>query len=242
MRRVPPLWINDRRPTSIIYTFEMELYHALNRGVDKRNIFDDDQDRARFVHDMFEFNDTRRAINSGRRIEPRIMNVGRRSSGRNTLVDIHGWCLMGNHYHLLLSERVDGGISEFLKKLNGGYAKYFNEKNTRVGALFQGKTKRILIDTDSHFLYILHYIHLNPLDFLKGSAHWREKGVSHANHALQHLEKYRWSSYLDYCGTKNFPSILTPDLFKDVFGRYRQSVQSYVRNMELSKVQNLLLE
>jgi putative transposase len=158
------------------------------------------------------------------------------------IVDIHGWCLMGNHYHLLLSERIEGGMSEFLKKLNGGYAKYFNEKNDRAGALFQGKSKRVLIDSDAHYLYILHYIHLNPLDFLSGANRWREPKVTSTQKALSHLEDYRWSSYLDYCGTRNFPSILTKSVFSETFRDYRKSVGSYLRDIELSSMQGILLE
>lgn len=221
----------------------MELYHVLNRGVDKRIIFDDDQDRARFVHDMFEFNDSKRAKNNARRINEHMSDVGRLSYGaRDMLVDIHGWCLMGNHYHILMSERVEGGLSEFLKKLNGGYAKYYNEKNGRVGALFQGKTKRILIESDAHFLHILHYIHLNPLDFSTGAKRWREQRVQSADEALRHLEQYRWSSYKDYCKVKNFPSIITTTLFSDVFKDYRRTMRSYVRDIQSSSIHELLLE
>ena len=137
----------------------MELWHALNRGVDKRTIFEDSQDRARFVHDLFEFNDEKAAQNTSR------SNMSNLRS-RSLLVDIHGWCLMKNHYHLLLSERVDGGITKFIRKLNIGYAKYFNEKYHRSGTLFQGRTKRVLISSDAHFLHILHYLHLNPLHLL----------------------------------------------------------------------------
>lgn len=63
---------------------------------------------------------------------------------------------MANHYHLLLSELVEGGITLFLRKLNIGYAKYFNERHGRQGTLFQSRTKKILIERHAHFLYILH--------------------------------------------------------------------------------------
>jgi putative transposase len=218
----------------------MDLYHVLNRGVDKRTIFEDTQDHARFVHDMFEFNSTKKSKNLCRRVP--MSDVGRHSLGREKLVDIHAWCLMKNHYHLLLSECVEGGISEFLKKLNGGYAKYFNEKNSRVGALFQGKTKKVIIDTDAHFLYILHYIHLNPLDFSKTNAYWRSGTIRNSLTALQYLEEYRWSSYLDYIGLKNFPSILTTDLYRSVFTDYRKTLQQYVRSLDISKVEEYTLE
>ena len=206
----------------------MGIHHVLNRGVEKRNIFFDNQDRARFVHDMYEFNDTKPAKNTGRTMS----DLGDRSLHRELLVDIHGWCLMGNHYHLLLSERKEGGLSKFAMKLNVGYAKYFNEKYKRSGFLFQGKTKKIPIRSQAHFQYILHYIHLNPLDLSKEYASWRNGSLRNAERARRHLERYRWSSYLDYCGKKNFPSILTTQLFSEMPREYARSLESYLRILE----------
>ncbi len=219
----------------------MEIFHVMNRGVDKRTIFEDDQDRARFVHDMFEFNSTERTKNTGRR-QPHLDAISRRITDRKAIVDIHGWCLMGNHYHLLLSKRTEGGLSDFLKKLNGGFAKYFNEKNKRVGALFQGRTRKVGVQTDAHFLYILHYIHLNPLDFLNGAEQWRTRRISGVQKTLLYLDQYRWSSYLDYCGEKNFPSVLEQGPFRNIFKNYRRELQAYVRSMNFSDSREFLLD
>src|SRR3989344_5591657 len=178
----------------------VELYHVLNRGVDKRSIFLDDRDRRRFTDGLFFFNDTR-PIGNTRHL---LRNTDLRSRyEREPVVDIHGWCLMDNHYHLLVTERTENGLTHFIRKFNIGYAKYFNERYNRSGALFQGRTKKVLIRSDPHFSYILHYIHLNPLDFLVGSKEWRERRIGSAARALAHLEKYQWSSYLDYCGEQN---------------------------------------
>ncbi len=149
---------------------------------------------------------------------------------------------MGNHYHLLVSEREEGGITKFLMKLNVGYAKYFNERYKRVGTLFQGRTKKININSDAYFLHILHYIHLNPLDFLKGAESWRSLEIKNTKDALRHLAKYRWSSYLDYCGKKNFPSIITKELFGDVFRNYERTITSYLKDIELAPIKPYLLE
>lgn len=207
----------------------MELYHALNRGVEKRQLFMDDNDYFRFVHDLYEFNDTAPA--------PEFLRYRdlRNPDKRERIVDIHGWCLMGNHYHLLLSERIDGGISTFLRKLNVGYANYFNERHERSGTLFQGRTKKVPIVRDAHFLHILHYIHLNPLDFLKGAADWRSMQIADSKRAMRHLDDYRWSSYLDYCGKKNFPSIITKNLFGDVFKNYQKTLAAYLKDTELTE-------
>jgi len=199
----------------------------------------DDKDRLRFVHDLWEFNDTRAAPEFLRYRDFVNPDVGR---VRERIVDIHGWCLMNNHYHLLLSERIDGGLTLFLRKLNVGYANYFNERYKRDGSLFQGRTKRILINSDAHFLHILHYIHLNPLDFLKGAESWRTLEIKNARQALSHLEKHRWSSYLDYCGKKNFPSVITKELFGDVFKNYGRAIATYMKDIELATVKPFLLE
>ena len=229
----------------------MDLYHALNRGVDKRIIFEDDQDRARFVHDMFIFNNVASANHTSRNqmADLRSRPFGKKSYSSDLLkssgglVDIHGWCLMSNHYHLLLSEKVEGGLVQFLRKLNVGYAKYFNERYKRSGTLFQGRTKKLLIDNDAYFLHILNYIHLNPLDMLEDSKEWRSGVVNNADTALEHLRNYRWSSYCDYIGTKNFPSILTTSLFNDVFeGKYKESFEKYLKDIDTSISQQYQLE
>lgn len=150
-------------------------------------------------------------------------------------MQIHGWTLMKNHFHLLLSELVEGGVSLFLRKVNVGFAKYINERYKRTGFVFRGRTKKILIERQPQFLYILHYIHLNPLDYLQGAENWRirsKSGICDASEALEYLRSYRWSSYLDYAGQKNFPSILTTSLFNGEFGDYHRSLTDYLLDTE----------
>jgi putative transposase len=208
----------------------MELFHALNRGVDQRVIFKDTQDYARFVHNLYEFNDHAPAPAFTRRT---ASNVGHTmSDSREKLVDIHGWCLMKNHYHLLLSERIDSGMSLFLRKLNVGYARYFNQRHGRAGFLLQGRTKKILVDRHAYFLYILHYIHLNPLDYLQVAKQWRIRDgqqLRDESEVLFYLKSYRWSSFRDYCGTKNFPSLITKKLFAEALGDYENALVGYLR-------------
>ncbi|MFZ3043962.1 MAG: hypothetical protein WA058_02555 [Minisyncoccia bacterium] len=138
---------------------------------------------------------------------------------------------MKNHYHLLLSERIEGGLTLFLRKLSG-YARYFNERHKRRGVLFQGNTKKILVARQEHFLYILHYIHLNSLDYLPGAKKWRQRDkgtIPNMPKVLEYLKNYRWSSYPDYCGTKNFPSILTKSLFESALGTdYVSALKEYL--------------
>ena len=229
-----------------------ELYHVLNRGVDKRQIFMDDRDRARFVHDLWEFNDVQFVDNVRHRL-PTLSssrkNIPLSSTdfvspyfAKERIVDLHGWCIMNNHYHLLISEKIDGGLTQFIRKLNIGYAKYFNERYERVGTLFQGRTKKILIRTDAHFLHILHYIHLNPLDYLQKAKSWRDGYIQSANKVLAYLSRYRWSSYLDYCKQSNFPSILTTELFADVFSNYEKRIAGYVKDLDTEVIGQYPLE
>lgn len=215
----------------------MELWHVLNRGVDGRDLFMDDRDRVRFVHNLYEFNDTAPANpNTGYFFKYMdIVNPYMKTRERKRLVDIHGWVLMKNHYHLLLSERVEGGISLFLRKINVGYANYFNERYGRIGTLFQGRTKKILIKRHAHLLYILHYIHLNPLDYFEDAQGWRARsksGIKNARDALSYLDSYRWSSYLDYGGKKNFPSIITTSFFKKALGNIGATTRDHLHDAE----------
>lgn len=215
----------------------MELWHVLNRGVDGRELFLEDRDYIRFVHNLYEFNDTAPTDpNFGYFFKSMdIVSPYIEKRRRERIVEIHGWCLMKNHYHLLLSELVENGLSLFLRKLNVGYAKSFNEKYKRVGTLFQGRTKKIHIESDAHFNYILHYIHLNPLDYLPDAKFWRERGhagIRNAKDALNYLDQYRWSSYLDYTGKKNFSSVLATSFFRDALGNYCDSLHEYLNDAE----------
>lgn len=215
----------------------MELYHVLNRGTDGRTIVMNDRDRLRFVKDLYDMNNDLPVLNMHR---SKVFDVGRqvKKDIREKLVLIHGWCLMNNHYHLLLSEERDGGMSKFLKKLNMGYSKYFNERYTRVGTLFQGKTKKVLIDDEAQYLYILHYTHLNPLDYLPGAKDWRirSKGtITSAERALKHLHSYRWSSYHDYAGTPLFPGITTTS-FMDENGSVIKELKRYLASAQKSSL------
>ena len=225
----------------------MEIYHVLNHSIEGRNLFLDSQDYARFVHNLYEFNDTRPADNLHRLFNPGMKDLGGLSFRRvrKKLVEIHGWCFMKDHYHLLISELIEGGLIKFMMKVNVGYAKYYNERYRRHGHVFQGKTKKILIGNEAHFLYILHYLHLNPLDYLTGATKWRERDkndIKNAKEALKYLDGYRWSSYLDYCDKKNFPSILTKNLFGGMFDNYQETVEEYLKAAEASSTIDLVLE
>lgn len=223
----------------------MEIIHTLNRGVDKRIIFLDDQDRFRFIHDLFEFNDEEWVNTSfyrfSRSNDIACRNIERRK--RKLLVDIHTFCLMPNHYHLLLTPRIESGITKFMKKVNMGYAKYFNEKYQRSGALFEGRYKKVLVENQAHFTHLPFYIHFNPLDLFMPE--WRDGKIKNHEKAIQFLESYRWSSHLDYLGKKNFPSVTNRELLMDFFAgpeEYRKRVKEWLRDIDLEVISGLTLE
>jgi len=210
----------------------MNLYHVINRSIDGRNLFLDSQDYARFVHNLYEFNDTSPALEF-HRAESRALNVGfPKPYIRKRLVEIHGWELMKDHYHLIISELIKGGLVKFMRKMNVGYANYYNERHKKHGHVFRGKTRKIPIVRQEHFLYILHYIHLNSLDYLSGAKKWRERdksAISNIPKIFEYLKTYRWSSYLDYCSKKNFPSILTKSFFDgSLDASYVSSLKEYL--------------
>lgn len=189
----------------------------------------DDRDRLRFVHDMWEFNDeelTPRVHHSFLKAVDNSGLVNPNMKGKR-IVDIHAWCLMNNHYHLLLSERVEGGLTLFLRKLNVGYANYFNERYKREGSLFQGRTKKVHVNSEAFFLHIANYVHFNPLDYFPSGKTWRTRSLASPAKAHEYLMHYRWCSYADYCGKKNFFSILTTDLFGEKPEKFKRRIFDY---------------
>ena len=223
------------------------LYHVLSRGVDKRQIFLEEKDYLRFIHDLFEFNDQNPALNvnyffKNESIDLRSQYMGKNEK-RKLLVEILAFCLMPNHYHLFLRPLVEGGITQFMRKLNIGYAKYFNEKYNREGTLFQGRYKSIHVINQSHFVHLPYYIHLNPLD-LKFSQ-WREGDIDDYQEAMDYLEQYRWSSFLDYIGRKNFPSVTQREFLLNFFGgsaQYKKDTLEWLKERDIKSLKGLLLE
>jgi putative transposase len=149
---------------------------------------------------------------------------------------------MPNHYHLLVSERTENGLTLFVRKLNIGFANYFNKKYKRNGSLFQGRSKKILIERDAHFMHILHYIHLNPLDLTPQTKGWRREKIKDETLAREQLDKYRWSSFRDYREIQNFPAVLTTEVFQEHSGDIEEETWAYIRGMHADGLGALTLE
>jgi len=222
-----------------------EMYHVLSRGVDKRKIFLCDEDRYRFIHDLFEFNDMEPVNNLTYRFRNKNNKdfVSPYIKCRKLLVNLHAFCLMPNHYHLLVSARVKDGVTSFMRKLNIGYAKYFNGRYERTGALFEGRYKSVPIQSDAHFIHIPYYIHLNPLDLIMPE--WRKREISDSKEAMKFLGKYKWSSFQDYIGKKNFPSVTQREFLNEFFegpAQYKKDTLKWLKEMNLEEIKQVTLE
>lgn len=187
-------------------------YHVYNRGVDKRDIYNTDRDRERFLYLLYAAND----------IQP-IVNLRSHYRGfasvdkdeRKRLVDIVAFCFMQNHYHLLLRQQTEKGISQFMQKLGTAYTMYFNTKYERSGVLFQGVFKAIHIDKENYLTQLSRYIHLNPVELQE--PHWKKRGIHDHKTSLSFAETYPWSSYCDYLGKRKFRHILNHSLISELF-------------------------
>lgn len=223
-----------------------EIFHVLNRGVDNREIFLDEEDYFRFIHNLFEFNDPSPVLNLGYFLSrgQSIDFVNQYiKKPRRLIVEILAFCLMPNHFHLLLRQREEGGLTKFMRKIGVGYANYFNQKYQRSGALFQGRFKLILVKEETHFIHLPYYIHFNPLDLKMPD--WRKGEIENYQKAIKFLASYRWSSHLDYIGKKNFPSVTQREFLLRIFGgfeNYRKGIENWLKEMDLVKMKNLILE
>ena len=133
-------------------------------------------------------------------------------------MDIACFSLMPNHYHLMLRQLVDNGISIFMQRLGTAHTMFFNKKYERLGCLFQGTFKAKVITSEAYLLHLTRYIHLNPIELINQK--WKDTGISNWKEANIFLESYKWSSYQDYIGIKNFPSIINKGL---IFEYYKGS-------------------
>ena len=209
-----------------------EMYHVFNRGVEKRTVFMDKNDYQRFLHSINEFNSTIATENvlyrNSYEVQPRK---------EEPMVSVLAYTLLPNHFHLLLRQERDNGISDFMRKLGTGYTMYFNKKRERVGALFQGRFRSSLIDRSEYFQYISHYIHLNVLDVTHPG--WKECSIPAAQ-AFTSLMNYEWSSAQTYLGARTNDYILDSSLIKELFSEtieYKKEIEELLH--EPSEINNI---
>ncbi len=187
-----------------------EYYHIYSRGVERREIFLNNEDRERFLRSLFLFN-------SSKSFQIRdVLGVSNENIIRgNPRTAIGAYCLMPNHFHLLLRETEEGGISAFMGKLLTSYSMYFNKKYKRTGALFEGVFRAQHADNDNYLKYLFAYIHLNPVKLI--DPEWKEIGISDQKKAEAFLKEYHYSSYEDYSGSEKEENLI---LSKESFPEY----------------------
>lgn len=160
-----------------------EAYHVFNRGVEKRITFIDKKDLDRFTQtlDYYRFDNPPVRFS----FKKRSLKT-KKPSKQKPLVEILAYCLMPNHFHLLVKQLKDKSITNFISKVANSYTKYFNTKYKRIGPLFQGTFKAVRIEDDEQLIHVSRYIHLNPL----------------IDYVVRDLKRFPYSSYLEYLGTK----------------------------------------
>ena len=201
---------------------ENEYYHIYSRGVEKRKIFLNTKDYDRFIALLYIMNQAGsfRMDNFLRDNQNDLKNIFEEKRD-NTLVSILGYCLMPNHFHLILYEHTEGGISKFMGKLLTAYSMYFNTKYERSGPLFTHPFRSQHIENESQYMYVFSYLHLNPLSIIDSK--WKKEGIKNKKEAEEFLEKYQFSSYLDFLGKDRIESVII-DL---------SLIPKYIKNMEL---------
>jgi putative transposase len=155
-----------------------EIYHIFNRGVAKLPIFEEYTDQLHLLRTLYyyQFNGPK----------PKLSHLNRFSTfnleGREKIVEILCYCFMPNHFHLMIKQLTEGGISEFMRKVSDSYTKFLNTKYKRVGPLFQGPFKSVLVENDQQLTHLSRYIHLNPV----------------VANLEKNPESYQFSSFKDY--------------------------------------------
>lgn len=169
---------------SVKIYLENSYYHVYNRGAGKSNIFEDNQDYIVFLHYLEKY-----------------LNPTKENSFASA-VKLLAYCLMPNHFHLLIHQNGRDGLMKFMRALCTSYAMYFNKRHERSGTLFQGIYKAANIESDSYLLHLSRYIHLNP------QGNWRN---------------YQYSSYQAYSGNQKF-SWLDPTPVLDYFKSAKRQI------------------
>lgn len=232
-----------------------EIYHLVIKGIEDNLLFKDIDDYYRALFSIYEFNNSdpvsitkrRKEINA---FKKKIQKTGqdptltqflgqgrvltqflKMEDKRDLMVEILCFSFMPNHIHLLVRQIKDGGITKFMSKLGTGYGGYFNKKYERKGYVFQGRFASVHIKTDDQLRIVFVYIHANAISLIEPK--WKEIGIENPERVIKFLEnEFRWSSYFDYIGKQNFPSVTNREFLSNVMGKEegcKKSVDDWVR-------------
>lgn len=215
--------MNYQRPQLI----NGEIYHTISRTVGDTVVFENENDFYRGIFSIYEFNNKKlveiwkkRLARNRFKIRQKLTETGGCPTSpqldrRDKLVEVWALSFMPNHLHLILKQLKDNGITEFMKKVNGGYAKYFNEKYDRKGHLFN-KFRAVHIKDDDQLRNAFAYVHTNLTSLIEPG--WKEKGIKDPKKVREFLENNKRHSYPDYLGKKNFPSVTERDFLLETMG------------------------
>ena len=232
-----------------------EIYHLTSKTIDENLLFKNINDYFRGIYSIYEFNNAK-PVEIWKRRRDRIIEKKREKLGdigsptildeRDKFIEILAFCFMPNHFHLLVKQLKDKGISKFMQKVGIGLGKYFNDRYERKGHVFQDAFKSVLIKDNDQFMAVVPYIFTNPIALIEPG--WKEHGIR--NHSVKEvikfLENYKWSSYQDCSGIKNFPYVTKRDFLLEVTGGERgvkDAVENWIKNkVEIGQQKNILLD
>jgi putative transposase len=212
-----------------------EIYHIVDRGVASSPIFHTRYDYRRFLNAFcyYRFNNTPVKFSKFLELskEKRLKILTKLEDMQDYLIETISYCLMPNHFHFLLRQQVEGGITKFIRLLENSYSHYFNLKYNRKGGLYEGRFRSVIIETNAQLLHVARYIHLNPYS-------------SYVVKDLNLLLNYPYSSLPEYLGKvkKDFCNkkiILGQFKNLESFKDFIANQADYQRSLEIIKHQLL---
>src|SRR3989344_1185475 len=201
-------------PNTIKTYVENGYYHIYNRGVEKRTIFQDREDYTKFLYFLkIYLSPPDDVYNEFPLLRSYIL-----SNNLSEQLDLLAFCLMPNHFHLLVRQKSKNAVTKLMRQVMTGYSTYFNRRHERVGSLFQSMFKAAPVEGDEYLLHLSRYIHLNPI----------ARGIS--------LDEFEWSSYLYYLG-KREAQWLNTQIISEYFNNSKKgfSYKSFVEDHLESK-------
>ncbi|MGB9680833.1 MAG: transposase [Minisyncoccia bacterium] len=216
---------------------EGEYYHIFNRSIDRKPIFIYKKDVLRAIKslDFYRLAETNKVKFSDFNIwsdEKKQEFLEKFCDKNNHLVEILSYCFMPNHYHFLLRQEKEDGISKFISQFQNSYTRFFNTKYKRKGHIFEGQFKAVRVETEEQLIHLSRYIHLNPYS-------------SFVVKEINDLITYPYSSLMGYLSDKegkflNKEIILSHFKNKKAYKKFVFNQADYQR--ELERIKHLLLE
>lgn len=219
-------------PGRLIPLVTDEIYHVFNKGIASQPVFTNKSDYQRGENSLIYYKHAAPPVKYSRLFslykDDRNDLLKQLEKEKNNLIDLIAYCFMPNHFHLLLKQLVDNGISQYLSNFTNSYTRYFNTKYERSGPIFQGKFKAVHIESNEQLLHVSRYIHLNPYS-------------SSVISSIEQLKIYPYSS-LAKLSTSKVESTLILDQFKNIGEYYQFVIDNADYQKQLQAIKKLTLE